>query len=384
MANRASWYRQLMAAAACSTLLGVAAQAATFAALGDLPGNRPRRSWSPQDVSADGRVVVGWPLSGADSPFRWTPESGAQPIGGLARPAASRATGVSDDGNVIVGYETDTPRAFLWTAASGAVYLPALAPDGVGAKAWGVSADGRTVVGSVDNQPAAWIDGQLQMLALPPTGFTIGAAWETSDDGRVIVGGGFNGVRWVDGVAELLDPVGEALTSATGVSADGSVVVGELTHTGRQGFVWTAATGLQVLAGAGPGVAEVGRGPAGGAKAVSADGRIAVGSAAFLIAPGQVQEEAAIWIDGGSPLRLVDVLTAQGVEGIDEWFLFAALGVSADGRTIVGEGSVCNSEGCAVPGWIATIDPTAVPAPPAFWLLATASSLLLIRRRGWR
>ena len=285
---------------------------------------------SANAVSANGTVVVGG--SGADMnpfAFRWT-GSGLDAIGGLAG-AHSRANGVSADGSTVVGESVTAsgPYHAFRATGGGANDLGALS-DG-GSFANGVSADGSVAAGwtygpgSMDAQACVWRkDGQLVGLGDLAGGTILG---------------GFN-------------------STATAVSADGSVVVGEsiVSASTFHAFRWTdpgagvdPSTGMVDLGALGDGSSK--------AYAVSADGKVIVGDSG----------EAFIWTpDGGmQSLRdLLDVKYGLGQE-LAGWTLFAATGISADGLVIVGTGIDPDQQAEA---WIADLRPTgeadgAVPEP---------------------
>jgi hypothetical protein len=142
------------------TLSNAATGAGSFASLG-------AATQMALAVSGDGSVVVG---KGANNQgFRWTAAGGVQDLGTLPGLAQAQATGVSDDGQVVVGISdslvivnfpvpldpTTTQRAFRWTAATGMQYLgDLLAAAGVDMSgvtllsAHSVSADGSLIAGS--------------------------------------------------------------------------------------------------------------------------------------------------------------------------------------------------------------------------------------------
>ncbi|RMH41233.1 MAG: hypothetical protein D6689_11620 [Deltaproteobacteria bacterium] len=110
-------------------------------------------------VSADGSVIVGTgsPSEGAGQGtlLRWTTSGGSQ-IDNTGR-AWSEASGVSGDGNTIVGWSAREGeffgRAIRWTQASGIVELNSLflvAPDFL-YQAKAITADGRYIVGEGDH-----------------------------------------------------------------------------------------------------------------------------------------------------------------------------------------------------------------------------------------
>jgi probable HAF family extracellular repeat protein len=211
-------------------------------------------------ASADGSVVVGFVRTTPFTAFRW--EGGV--VTALQAPAGpySRARAVSPDGSVIVGWAGDGVRgqAIRWENGVGSVL--ALPPGGVYADAHAVSADGTVVVGMVEDaagtrRPCRWVDGVPELLG----GTLPGVAYAVSADGRVIVGGGApwdgggrnDAFLWtpergmVDLRAVLVNEYGLThaaawqLFKATGVSADGTVVVGEATNAVGAQEGWRAA-----------------------------------------------------------------------------------------------------------------------------------------------
>jgi probable HAF family extracellular repeat protein len=268
------------------------------------------------------------------------------PLGGL-KPGGlySAAHGVSADGSVVVGDTTNSfnnGEAFRWTSAGGMVGLGGV----VGSQAYGVSGDGSVVVGS--------------------SGF-----------GRVVYGGvRTEAFRWTTGggMVSLGILPGADESDAYDVSADGSVIVGRnffpqgLLH-GWEAFRWTSGSGMVGL----------GYLPGGGfssyASGVSADGSVVVGGSDS--ASGY---QAFRWTAGDGMRALWDVLLSQGIDpAADGWtHLNTAENISADGNTIVGYG-IRNDH---TEAFVAVI-PTIVPEPAAGALaLVGASSILLLRRRS--
>src|SRR5262249_41176214 len=212
-------------------LAGTSARAdASFMGLGILPGTL---SSSANDVSDDGSVVVGIaPTSvsrtgGSAEGFRWTAGGGMVALGHLPGGIYSNPAAVSSDGSVIVGSDAilvgqaggvDTRQnvPFRWTSGGGMVGLGSLGA-GVPGTATGISDDGSVVVGS----------GQF--------GFSEAFRW-TSSGGMV-------------GLGDLAG--GTFRSAATGVSGDGSVVVGSsssgnVTYFGVNGEAvrWTSGGGM--------------------------------------------------------------------------------------------------------------------------------------------
>ena len=141
----------------------------------------------------------------------------------------SEALGISGDGRVVVGKSKNTDpndasksvkEAFAWEAGvmTGLGFLQEDA-DKAESEATAASYDGSSIVGSSKVENPNNPDKSVKQAFL----------WE---DG-VMSGLGFLGAA--EGVFE---------SKATGVSADGSIVVGESrTASGKEGFVWTAASG---------------------------------------------------------------------------------------------------------------------------------------------
>jgi hypothetical protein len=193
----------------------------------------------PYDASRDGSVVVG----DRQKPFRWTQATGFTYLSG----GQGKATGVSADGSVVVGY--DQTSGFVWTAEGGF--------QRIGGTPVSVSADGKRVAGNTSNQFGLWTaqNGWTTLGTLP--GGTSGAhVHRISADGGTIVGGGdvpshnWTAARWtaatgMESLGRL--PGGSSNDSALGVSGDGSVIVGYAHDGFYQAFIWTAQDGMRKL-----------------------------------------------------------------------------------------------------------------------------------------
>jgi probable HAF family extracellular repeat protein len=195
-------------------------------------------------VSGDGSVVVGWFFGINDRAFRHVQGQPIEPLGTLGG-NESRAFDCSWDGSVVVGSAQNTQgnwRAFRWTPSTGMQDLGVLFPIHWAGRATGVSADGRVVVGWTQGFTSRAFRWRLGVGMQPLGAFAGGGntfAYEVSADGRVVVGVAQVGmeeraVRWgEDGhiedlniaFATLLQP-GEVLRHARGVSANGRYIVG--------------------------------------------------------------------------------------------------------------------------------------------------------------
>jgi len=300
------------------------------------------------DVSADGSVVVGGldvsgPVTSApvpySPPFRWS--------GGVMTPldvpdpdlsSGNAASAVSSDGSVVVGQlASGGEQAFRWEA--GVTTGLGVLPGGYSSSATDVSANGEVVVGTAISGEFArvaflWSDGVMSSLALPDD-VSNSEAFAVSADGQFVVGRMTRGAaqypygeafRWSEGevlgLGYLADLGIESLSVATGVSGDGSVVIGS-SYTGTPGsssaaFVWTESAGMQPL---------------------------------------------------------LQVLLENGATGLEGWQLLDGNGISTDGRWIVGYGINPDGEG---ESFLANIS---VPEPSAAWLLGSALAVVACVRR---
>ena len=309
--------------------------AATVTLLGYLPDDN---SSSAYGISGDGQVVVGisalQPYVGGGSyrAFRWTVVSGMVGLGHLPGDNYARAFAVSSDGLVVVGssdrYFLSTGQAFRWTAGSGMVGLGYL-PGHTNSSAAAVSGDGSVVVGTSGWQPWSgepypvtapgsyqafrWTTGSGMVgLGYLPGG-TNSIASGVSADGSIVVGTSSSAFsnqafRWTagSGMVGLGYLPGYTNSIATGVSADGSVIVGTcFSVSSNEAFRWTAASGMVGL-GYLPGLQSS------SANAANADGSVVVGESSYA---------SFRWTAGFG----IEALPIEGSRG-----------VSADGNTIAG------------------------------------------------
>jgi len=344
-----------VSACAVGILLLSGTQAAEFKPLGDLPGGG--FGSGATGVSDDGTVVVGngSPASGGGA-FRWTAATGPVALNGL--PGRNSAEAVSADGATVVGWfqavSLGRIEAFHWNTVTGALGLGDLIGDAYQSQSFGVSADGSVVVGTATASGAQPGQGTRHLEAFRWTAATGmaglgdlqgGNYWSdaggVSADGSVVVGWSYNAsfeneaTRWTaaDGMVALgyLPKLEFPGAGAADVSDDGSVVVGNSgTDTGTEAFRWTSGGGMMGL----------GYLPGGGVESraygVSADGTVVVGQSQ----PDNngATSEAFVWTQSDGMQRLHDVLIARGATDLNGWVLKKANDISADGRWIVGDG----------------------------------------------
>ncbi len=297
--------------------------------------------WSyPHAMTPDGQVVVGRTNVGSDfgtnprlrahanGAFRWTRETGMQPLDNLDGFEFSHASDVSDDGSVIVGraievdlneYEEEKPNWLItrdvpvvWTA-NGVHRIPL--PDGF-REGWAfrVSGDGRTVIGSMeseegDRQGFVWSDenGTVAFDAISQ-GFLAG---DVSRDGSIFVG-----------QSSVIDPDGQSVST--------------------RATRWSQEDGLVELSGFPEATINS------AALHISASGDLILG----LYSDGD--SHAFVWDELNEVRDLAEVLASDyGLEAdLSDWQLTSVKGISADRRVLYGAGSLLE----ASRNWIAYLD----------------------------
>ena len=340
----------LLAVLTAILTLSAAAQTASFQGLGQMPGAMRGAGTFANAISGDGSTIVGYAWVCRSGPptctssdkteaFRWTVAGKYQLLGDLGSSIGSMALATSSDGSVIAG---DAPKgqnsfgAFRWTAAQGMVALPVSLLYGNG-----VTGDGAMVVGE-DNWwktsgevgkfgPFPGNQDQTQALGLTGTGqapIAVGTALKGSDAN----GATFHAFRWTPtgGLQDLGLTTGSE-SIAVGISADGSVIVGEARDASGfwRAFRWTASTGMQDIGTLG--------GPESAAYAANHDGSLIVGTS--LSSGLSDSNDAFIWTAKTGIQSLRTVLQAQGVHSADGWVqVTTAAGISANGTVITGFG----------------------------------------------
>jgi uncharacterized membrane protein len=218
-------------------------------------------------ISGDGSTLGGYAYTGAwTEAIKWSETDGFSPLGVLTSETGwdqySLGLDLSSDGNAmaISGTAPITPftAAIVWTTSMGLVpigFLPEDQPDPFYASfsfSQAISSDGQTVVGSSastkhldrGDQAFRWSMGEgiLALGFLP--GENQSTATAVSADGSVVVGlSGMTAFRWTEETG--MEAIGFFVPS--GVSADGSIVVGTTQDYPAQAVIWTAAVGVRPL-----------------------------------------------------------------------------------------------------------------------------------------
>lgn len=192
----------------------------------------------------------------------------------------TRANGVSADGSVVTGETTSgATKAFAWTAAGGRVDFGAEPGMPLESLGLAVSGNGSTVVGASLSGAFRWRGpGTFELIGQLPEPVGHVGATGVSGDGSVIVGWGLDdgaGIQrsfyWTQsaGMQQIPGVQGRAL----GVSRNTGVVVGTAGIGNTRGFTWSPSGGTRVL-----------QAPAGAttpettAAAINFDGTIVVGT----------------------------------------------------------------------------------------------------------
>ncbi|MCX5688421.1 MAG: HAF repeat/PEP-CTERM domain-containing protein, partial [Planctomycetota bacterium] len=277
------------------TLAGSAMAQPSFRTMGDLPGGNFYSI--AQGVSADGRVVVGYSLSGTSQGEAVTWINGVlTSIGDLpGGTIGGNAIAINADGSVIAGLGNGANgnEACRWTNAANPTGLGGTFPGGLyGSQVNGSNLSGSILVGSYAN------------------GLNTGAA-----------------CRWDNGILSPLPFAGPSAVTfdyATAISADDSTIVGSC-QTSAGDYV-----ACQVRNGAFSILADIATGLNDGeANAVNANGTIVVGRGNSRIS--NVNRTIAVRWNNGVGQDLGDL--PGGL------ILANALAVSADGNTVVGYSS---------------------------------------------
>jgi probable HAF family extracellular repeat protein len=302
----------------------------------------------PFDVWANGFGIVGTLSSGGG--FYWMPTAGARPIGGLSARAVSR------NGLTIVGRALDARRlenAAIWNGGTERRVLGSFEPDSqpcdrLLSSALGVSDDGRVIVGlgwdGCEYAHASRWDESTGIVDLGSIDANATGANNVSGDGKIIVGwqedvtGFREGAKWVNRREELIRGPHGTVGEAFAANRDGSVIVGGNCDPANRGsataWSWTPGKGVECFPIDRPATLPALPYTA-SMLATSDDGHVIGG--AFS---SGLDSEAVIWLDR-QPYFLKDYLRSHGYpEAFRGWVNTGFVtGVAADGRTIVGYGA---------------------------------------------
>lgn len=292
---------------------------------------------------------------------RWSASRGLEDIGTLGGSPYIFAQGISGNGEVVVGF-TWEGRALRWSRARGLEDIGNFPGTPIGAYAAAASFTGNEIAGVAATEELGyhafrWTPRGMQDLGTLPGGYT-SYAYGISGNGEVVTGladtADFNTVafRWSGGVMRPL-PVLVPGDFAMGFAADGdgSNIAGV---SGSNAVIWQGDT-LRDLGVLGDGTYAV-------AYAISANGRV-VGAMCGL---ADYTPNACVWTERLGLVNLNTHLAALGVD-LTGWTLGSVTGVSADGSSLTGAGTL-NGVSRAWVVHVPSIEGTRGPArsaPPA-------------------
>ena len=315
--------------------------------LTNIGGNAPTNGiGGSASISDDGTIVGGNftnPATGKSEAAYYTRATGTwTPIGSLGSFSGNEASsswGMSANGQALVGLgwiSAGRAHGFEWTQSTGVVDLGSTVTNR-SSRANAVSSDGSVVAG--------WQDAS--------TGLRQGAVW-------------VNGVQSILNAAGTTNPVGEG----DAISHTGKVIGGLGNfNDDNEAYRWTAATGAIGLGHLNPTYR-------GGVTGISADGSVIVGyDRPFGPALGGL---GFISFNGAPMVDLTTYATQAGIN-LNGFTLALPTAVSADGRTVVGIGYA----GTTVRDFVLEIPLSSVPEPSHFVLAAVLASLVGLRA-AWR
>jgi probable HAF family extracellular repeat protein len=295
------------------------------------------------DLGAGGFTVVGSTFDG--EAFYWMPSSGVVRIGGTQGVAISR------DGRTIVGAALDNNRienAAIWLGGNewrllGSFHPSALPCDLLLSASFGASDDGRVIVGlGWDGCRFARAFRWEESTGMVDLGSTVpnrsSRANNVSGDGRVVIGwqedqfGFRQAAKWVDGRQEVFSGPNGIVGEARGINSDGSIIVGQNCEPANSmGWLWRSEGGITCY----PPPRRRPEGFQVMMLATSDDGRVVGGGHSFGL-----ESESILWIDG-EPHYLKDYLRDHGIpDAFEGWVNTGFINaVSPDGRVLAGFGA---------------------------------------------
>lgn len=333
--------RSIAAVITCAGLVMTAQASSSLTFITGGPGAPSAQNYGSA-LSSDGTKVVGmWGPSGGgpEGAYMWSQAGGFQDVPSLASGGYISPSGVSNNG-VVVGGSTNSSgdtESFQWSVGGGTLAMGDLDGNFFYSEAAGVSDDGSVIVGTgtswVSNEAFRWTQstGMTGMGTLPGGGYQRSHANAVSGDGSVIAGYGFNSnddfeaFRWTDsgGMVGIGIPMGFQGTRATGISPGGQYIIGSADHADGMGaFIWDEVGGMRALAT-----------PDGSTPYKIVFDVSDTGAVVGLVETVSSEVKAAMWDLAGQLIFLDDLIA--GLPGTADWTPEAALGISADGNTIL-------------------------------------------------
>jgi uncharacterized membrane protein len=202
------------------------------------PASLPSASCLAEGVDSAGTVL----LACDGKPFLYTP-AGAVPVD--LSPVTGMVQDMSRDGKVLIGLDSSSSNQSFRKVGSTTQLLGLLTPGGY-CNLFGTNGDGSVVVGLTGTGAVRWTTGAgLAALPAPPAGSYGSSATEVSSDGKVIVGyaywsasDGYLAIKWsgADLSSKLL---GDGV--AFSANGDGSVIGGSTHRYEGEAMIWDGA-----------------------------------------------------------------------------------------------------------------------------------------------
>jgi len=338
--------------------LNIYGQEATFQILSITPEPGMFTFGDATGLSADGSVVVG--VSDSDDglqAFRW--ENGEiLGLGFFPEGSLSYATAVSYDGAIVLGAadnpidSEETYEGFRWDVETGQLEGIGYLPNSLGfgySEPRAISADGSVIVGvsQSDNgfEAFRWENGEMIGLGDFEGGEFDSYTYSITADGSIIVGYGTTesgtvACKWEDGEMTDLGSLGGGDSYAHNITPDGSIIVGQ---SNNQAFRWenNIMEGLETL----PEWVKT------SANGISADGTIIVGFG--YNAGGDMIP--LIWTENAGVRKIQEVLEVDYGLDLGVYTLQNASKVTHDGTTITIIGRAFGLDNLTTLAWRATI-----------------------------
>jgi probable HAF family extracellular repeat protein len=172
---------------------------------------------SAHGASDDGRVLVGLAWDGCKiaRAFRWEESTGMVDLGSIVSGRSTRANDVSGDGRVVIGWQEDAfgfRQGAMWVDGKEELFT---GPNGIVGEAHGANSDGSIIVGGncSPGEQAGWMRREGAITCYPPPrqgrpGYVV-LMLSSSEDGRVVGGAHSFGLEsesilWLDGEPHYL------------------------------------------------------------------------------------------------------------------------------------------------------------------------------------
>jgi hypothetical protein len=308
-------------------------------------------------LSDDGMAATGQ-LNGSYQTFHWTWQAGMKPLGRgtmlkLQRPGDAPA--ISGDGTVVASTILDSTKTYgtqgRWTAATGWQQLMPPRPadgaivDSFDGNVFGMSRDGKVVTGLYWRNTGAgglahgsrWIEGgQVEDMGSSGGSSRIDGA---NSDGSVLVGWDEHpqqGIRraavWVNGVRTVLED-SDWPSEAAAVNAAGTIIVGEyanssdyLTHAAM--WTWNGSAWVRKDLGVLEGTKDGGMAVAVG---LSEDGKTVVGTARRFFSPSN---KGFVWTEETGMVEATKYFKDRGYTFGKKFIIQSIPAISKDGQVM--------------------------------------------------